>query len=80
MGRTKNPERKALRTISPLLPANHNMTPVCFDSKSLVSMTFVCLGIAKLECQISLGISFLSNMSMHDMLKRKICKKKKNQK
>ena len=23
-------------------------------------MTFVCLGIAKLECQISLGISFLS--------------------
>ena len=31
-------------------------------------MTFVCLGIAKLECQISLGISFLSNMPMHDML------------
>ena len=29
-------------------------------SKSAVSMTFVCLGIAKLECQISLGISFLS--------------------
>ena len=39
-------------------------------------MTFVCLGIAKLECQISLGISFLSNMPMHDMLKRKICKEK----
>ena len=29
-------------------------------SKSVVSMTFVCLGIAKLECQISLGISFPS--------------------
>ena len=29
-------------------------------SKSAVSMKFVCLGIAKLECQISLGISFLS--------------------
>ena len=46
-------------------------------------MTFVCLGLAKLECQISLAISFLSNMSMHDMLKRKICKEKyakKNQK
>ena len=25
-----------------------------------MSMTFVCLGIAKLECQILLGISFLS--------------------
>ena len=29
-------------------------------SKSAMSMTFVCLGIAKLECQILLGISFLS--------------------
>ena len=28
-------------------------------NKSVMSMTFVCLGIAKLECQISLGISFL---------------------
>ena len=28
--------------------------------KSAVSMTFVCSSIAKLECQISLGISFLS--------------------
>ena len=42
-----------------------------------MSMTFVCLGIAKLECQKSLGIFFsLSNMPMHDMLKRKICKEK----
>ena len=31
-----------------------------WHSKSAVSMTFVCLGITKLECQISLGISFLS--------------------
>ena len=45
-------------------------------SKSAVTMTFVCLGIAKLECQISWGISFLSNMPMHDMFKRKICKEK----
>ena len=45
-------------------------------NKNVMSMTFVCLGIAKLECQISLGISFLSNMPMHDMLKRKICKRK----
>ena len=40
-------------------------------------MTFVCLGIAKLECQISLGISFsLFNKPMYDILKRKICKEK----
>ena len=45
-------------------------------NKSAVSMTFECLGIAKLECQISLGISFLSNMPMYDMLKRKICIRK----
>ena len=31
-----------------------------WHSKSALSMTFVCLGIAKFECQISLGISFLS--------------------
>ena len=29
-------------------------------SKCVVSMTFVCFGIVKLECQISLGIFFLS--------------------
>ena len=46
-------------------------------SKSAVSITFVCLSIAKLKCQISLGISFsLSNKPMHDILKRKICKEK----
>ena len=48
-----------------------------WHSKSVMSMTFVCLGIAKLECQISLGISFsLSNKPMYDILKIKICKEK----
>ena len=47
-------------------------------SKSLMSMTFVCLGIAKLECQISLGISFLSLISPCMIcLKEKYAKKKK---
>ena len=32
-------------------------------SKSVMSMTFVCLGITKLECQMSLDISFLSLIS-----------------
>ena len=42
-----------------------------------MSMTFVCLGIAKLEYQNIIGYFFsLSNKSMHDMLKRKICKEK----
>ena len=46
-------------------------------SKSAVSMTFVCLGIAKLECQISLGISFLFLISPCMIcFKRKICKVK----
>ena len=41
------------------------MYDICMfrHSKSVMSMTFVCLGIAKLECQISLGISFLSLIS-----------------
>ena len=46
------------------------------QSKSVMSMTFVCLGIAKLKCQISLGISSLSNKPMYDILERKICKEK----
>ena len=42
-----------------------------------MSMTFVCLGIAKLECQILLGISFLSLINPCMIcLKRKICKEK----
>ena len=50
-------------------------------SKSVMSMTFVCLGIAKLECQISLGISFLSLICPSMIcLKEKYAKKKKNTK
>ena len=58
------------------------MNDICVlrHNKSAMSMTFVCLGIAKLECQISLGISFLSNMPMHDMLKRKNMQKIKSKK
>ena len=55
------------------------MKDICMlqHSKSVMSMTFVCLGIAKLEFQISLGISFsLSNKPIYDILKRKICKEK----
>ena len=48
-----------------------------WHSKSVVSITFVCLGIAKLKCQNIIGYFFsLSNMPMHDILKRKICKEK----
>ena len=50
-------------------------------SKSAVSMTFVCLGIAKLECQISLGISFFSLIcSCMICLKEKYAKKIKSKK
>ena len=53
--------------ISPLLPANHEMTSVCF-------------GIVKVQCQNFniIGYFFsLSYMLMYDMLiKRKICKEK----
>ena len=44
-------------------------------------MTFVCLGIAKLECQISLGISFFSLIcSCMICLKEKYAKKIKSKK
>ena len=50
-------------------------------SKSAVLMTFVCLGIAKLECQISLGISFLSLICPGMIyLKEKYAKKNQKQK
>ena len=50
-------------------------------SKSAVSITFVCLGIAKLKCQISLGISFLSLIcSCMICLKEKYAKKNQKQK
>ena len=46
-------------------------------------MTFVCFGIAKLECQKLniIGYFFsISYMSMRDLLKKKICKENKKQK
>ena len=55
------------------------MYDICMfrHSKSVMSMTFVCLGIAKLECQISLGISFsLSNKPMYDIHKKKNMQRK----
>ena len=46
-------------------------------SKSVMSMTFVCLGMAKLECQNIIGYFFsLSNKPMYDILKKNICKEK----
>ena len=46
-----------------------------------MSMTFVCLGIAKLECQISLDISFLSLICPCMIcLKEKYAKKNQKQK
>ena len=52
-------------------------------SKSAVSMIFVCFGIAKLECQKLniIGYFFsISYMSIHDLLKKKICKENKSKK
>ena len=49
-------------------------------SKSAMSMIFMCFNIAKLECQKLniIGYFFsISYMSMHDLLKKKICKEKK---
>ena len=48
-------------------------------SKSAVSMTSVCFGIAKVQCQkLNLNGYFfsLSNKPMYDILKRIICKEK----
>ena len=52
-------------------------------SKSAMLMTFVCFGIAKLECQKFniIGYFFsISYMPMHDLLKKKICKENKSKK
>ena len=52
-------------------------------SKSAMSMTFVCFGIAKLECQKLNIIEYffsISHMPIHDLLKKKICKENKKQK
>ena len=59
------------------------MYDICIfrHSKSVMSMTFMCLGIAKLECQISLGISFSSLISSCMIyLKKKHAKKNQKQK
>ena len=59
------------------------MYDICMfrHSKSVMSMTFVCLGIAKLECQISLGIFSLSLISPCMIcLKEKHAKKNLKQK
>ena len=45
-----------------------------------MSMTSVCFGIAKVQCQKLNIIRYffsISYMPMHDLLKNKICKKKK---
>ena len=55
------------------------MYDICMfrHNKSVMSMTFVCLGIAKLECQNIIGYFFsFSSKPMYDILKRKICKEK----
>ena len=53
-----------------MLPANHKMTYVCF-------------GIAKVQCQMLNIIRYffyISYMLMHDLLKKKICKENKSKK
>ena len=53
------------------------MDDICMLRHSKSVMSIVCLGIAKLECQISLGISFLSLISPCMIyLKEKYAKKK----
>ena len=49
-------------------------------SKSAVSVTFVCLGVKKLECQISLDISFLSLICPCMICLKKNVKKNQKQK
>ena len=59
------------------------MYDICMfrHSKSVMSMTFVSLGIAKMEYQISLGISFLSLICPCMIcLKEKYAKKNQKQK
>ena len=54
-----------------------------WHSKSAMSMTFMCFGIAKLECQMLTIIGYffsLSYIPMHGMLKRKHAKKIKSKK
>ena len=54
-----------------------------WHGKSAMSMTFLCFGIAKLECKKLniFGYFFsISFMPMHDLLKKKNMHKKKKQK
>ena len=81
-GRTKKSWEKGINNhltiVAPLI-----MYDICMlrHSKSVMSMTFVCLSIAKLECQILLGISLLSLISPWMIyLKEKYAKKNQKQK
>ena len=50
-------------------------------SKSVMSMTSICFGIAKVQYQMLKIIGYffsISYMSMYDLLKRKICKENKS--
>ena len=52
-------------------------------SKSAMSMTYVCFGIAKVHCQmlnIIRNFFSISYMPMHGLIKRKICKEDKRKK
>ena len=52
-------------------------------SKSAMSMTFVCFGITKVQCQkinIIGYFFFISYMPMQNLLKKKICKENKSKK
>ena len=52
-------------------------------SKSAMSMTYVCFGIAKVHCQmlnIIRNFFSISYMLMHGLIKRKICKEDKRKK
>ena len=54
---------------------------VLYEIQNQIFQQFMCFGIAKLECQKPniIGYFFsISYMLMHDLLKRKICKEKKN--
>ena len=53
-----------------MLPANHKMTFVCFDIAKVQYQKFNIIGY----------FFFISYMSMHDLLKKKICKENKKKK
>ena len=52
-------------------------------SKSAMLMTSICFGIVKVQCQkLNIIVYFfsISYMSIHDLLKKKICKENKSKK